>query len=89
MQLQPSNGRRGVLEACGPRLKQLRLCSCILLEGPKGLAAALCRLTGLEHLSVSGTVSFLQLPDSLLLGLQQLTYLQLSHAFDKNLDLFM
>jgi hypothetical protein len=45
---------QGVLGApAAPPLKQLRLHSCLLLDHNPGLAAALSRLTGLEHLSIT------------------------------------
>ena len=82
LQLQPGRGCRGVLVCT--KLKQLQLRDCRLLddEPDEALTAALSQLPDLEHLNISfdggwvwrlGAVSL-----SMLLPLQQLTYLELS-----------
>jgi hypothetical protein len=89
VQLLPGNGSQGVLATTAdadvgpPPLKQLRFNECILLDGAKGLAAALQQLPVLEHLSLhtmGDGVSELQLrlPTRVLQQLQQLTYLELA-----------
>jgi hypothetical protein len=83
LQLQPGSGFQGVVRP-GVPLMQLQLRHCELLDGDKGLAAALVLLPGLQHLSVSitrwafsGGFSF---PTVALSALQQLTHLELVGA---------
>jgi hypothetical protein len=80
LQLQPSNGYLGMMQP-GLPLKQLRLTECKLLDGEEGLAAALSLLPELQHLSIRiihWDLNVLTFPTSALLGLQQLTYLELA-----------
>jgi hypothetical protein len=78
VQLQPRKGQQGVIRP-GVPLKQLRLQDCMLLDWAEGLAAALALLPGLQHLRIRATQerrSF-GFPMTSLLGLQQLTHLEL------------
>lgn len=61
----------------GLPLKQLQLHDCMLLDWAEGLGAALSLLPGLQHLSIRARCSF-GFPMTALLGLQQLTYLELT-----------
>jgi hypothetical protein len=83
LQLQPGKGFQGVVRA-GVPLKQLRLRECELLDGPEGLAAALSLLPGLEHLCdrLNGGLRpvYAFANADVLLGLQQLTHLELACA---------
>jgi hypothetical protein len=81
LQLQSGNGFEGVLGAGGsPTLKMLCLTNCKLLDGSKGLAAALPQMLDLQHLSVGIKTSITGgwLVSSKASVLQQLTYLELS-----------
>jgi hypothetical protein len=79
LQLQPGDGFQGVVRP-GLPIKQLRLHDCTLLDGTKGLAAALSLLPGLQHLSISATnwtFSWgFKFPIVALSALQQLTHLE-------------
>lgn len=75
VQLQPRRGQQGVVRP-GLPLKQLQLHDCMLLDWAEGLGAALSLLPGLQHLSIRARCSF-GFPMTALLGLQQLTYLEL------------
>lgn len=76
VQLQPRRGQQGVVRP-GLPLKQLQLHDCMLLDWAEGLGAALSLLPGLQHLSIRARCSF-GFPMTALLGLQQLTYLELT-----------
>jgi hypothetical protein len=86
VQLQPAAGFPGVVRP-GVPLKQLQLCRCLLFDGVQGLAAALSLLSGLQHLSISIRPWCFDLSalahhgafsTDALLGLQQLTYIELA-----------
>jgi hypothetical protein len=73
---------QGVLGAAEMPLKQLELRDCTLLDGTKGLEAALEHLPGLEHLSVDypstrGCAYHVYFPTNVLEQMQQLTHLDL------------
>jgi hypothetical protein len=55
LQLQPADGFEGVLWAA-PRLKQLRLHHCFLLDWEEGLSAAMALLPELQHLTFDLTM---------------------------------
>jgi hypothetical protein len=87
LQLQPGRGYPGVLGAAAPLpLKQLQLNICQVLDNEDGLMAALARLPGLEHLSIvdstdnNSLTMYIPLGE-VLLGLQQLTYLELEKVW--------
>jgi hypothetical protein len=79
LQLQPGGGFQGVLEGAAP-IEQLRFKECRLLDGDKGLTAALLLLTELQHLSLvenrAGNSGYLGIP-CCTQQMQQLTYLEL------------
>jgi hypothetical protein len=72
----------------GVPLKQLRLQGCVLHDSAEGLAVALALLPDLQHLSISPAqrVSSFGFPIKALLGLQQLTYLELAGIVVRNPD---
>lgn len=97
LQLLPGNGFQGVLGAAvaakPPCLKHLQLYNCALLDGAKGLAAALLQLPALEHFSLESLPhvldSVVHLPFQVLQQLQRLTHLTLAGPApqDPNLQL--
>jgi hypothetical protein len=92
LQLQPHKPRKGADSAVvRPRLKQLRLCDGRLYGGAKGLAAALSKLPGLEHLKIDALRTcarsfLLDFPTNALTPLQQLTYLELACIYVQSPD---
>jgi hypothetical protein len=83
LQLQPGSGVQGLVRP-GVPLKQLQLHDCDLLDGAKGLAAALTLLPRLQHFSFRITKWTLSsgnsFPMDSLSALQQLTYLEIAVA---------
>jgi hypothetical protein len=85
VELHPDYSWQGVLTTPGLRgLKQLRLRDCTLLDGTKGLAAALKQLPGLQHLSLDSLRTRgrdwqfeVYFPTDVLEQLQHLTFLEL------------
>jgi hypothetical protein len=78
VQLQPADGLSGVVTTSA-QVKQLKLHRCHLLDGVKGLAAALVLLPKLQHLSLVHNyqpMPITSLPSNALPALQQLTYLE-------------
>jgi hypothetical protein len=81
LQLQAGNGFQGVLGSAGLLLKRLRLESCNLLDGQRGLAISLTRLLGMEHLSmqcINTNEYYFIFSTAVLRRLQQLTHLELN-----------
>ena len=95
LQLLPGNGFQGVLGAAvaakPPCLKHLQLYNCALLDGAKGLAAALLQLPALEHFSLESLPhvldSVVHLPFQVLQQLQRLTHLTLAGPAPQDPDL--
>lgn len=80
VQLQPADALSGVVTTSA-QVKQLKLHRCHLLDGEKGLAAALVLLPKLQHLSLVHNyqpMPITSLPSNALPALQQLTYLELA-----------
>jgi hypothetical protein len=82
LQLGPGNGWPGVLDSWA-LLKQLQLHDNVMLDGEQGLQRALVLLPLLQHLSLHKNWckkgNALALPNSVLQGLQQLTFLELQY----------